>query len=240
MVSGIRKKILRNGVKIVNCAISKINGGGGQGTFCSILPSWDAGFKREDFTSVSTDYIRYSSLELAAHEIIERDLPGSVAELGVYEGKFAQCINRFFPNRTLYLFDTFNGFDERDILFESNMNYSSARVKDWNNPRIDLVLDKMRSPDKCVIKKGYFPETAEGINDNYVFVSIDVDLFEPTYQGLLYFYPRLTSGGYIFVHDYNYVHFRGVRAAVKKFVTEFSVPYFPLSDACGTVVLLKS
>ena len=33
------------------------------------------------------------------------------SELGVYRGRFARCINRLLPDRKLYLFDSFQGFD---------------------------------------------------------------------------------------------------------------------------------
>src|SRR4029079_18426640 len=59
------------------------------------------------------DYIRLSTLELVAYEIDRNNILGSVAELGVYKGKFARYINQLFPNRKLYLFDTFMGFDEK-------------------------------------------------------------------------------------------------------------------------------
>src|SRR4026209_189 len=64
------------------------------------------------------DYIRLSTLELVAHEIDRNNIPGSVAELGVYKGKFAPYINQYFPGRKLFLFDTFKGFDEKDVRSE--------------------------------------------------------------------------------------------------------------------------
>src|SRR6266540_1215034 len=68
------------------------------------------------------DYIRLSTLELISFEIKKRNLKGNVAELGVYKGKFAKHINKFFPERKLYLFDTFEGFDNRDITSEKAKN----------------------------------------------------------------------------------------------------------------------
>lgn len=41
----------------------------------------------------------------------------------------------------------------------------------------------------------------KGIEDSFCFVSLDMDLYKPTYEGLHYFYPRLNHGGYIFIHD---------------------------------------
>ena len=96
----------------------------------------------------------------------------------------------------------------------------------------------MKHRENCIIKKGYFPETAGG-DEKYVFVSIDVDLYEPTYNGLCYFYEHLERGGYILVHDYNNSMFKGVKKAVQIFTNEKNIPYFPLSDGCGSAILMK-
>ena len=65
-----------------------------------------------------TNYIRISTLELVAQEIYDNNVPGSIAEVGVYKGQFAKYMNEVFPEKTLYLFDTFEGFPsvhENDI-----------------------------------------------------------------------------------------------------------------------------
>ena len=41
------------------------------------------------------------------------------------------------------------------------------------------------------------------------------------------------------VHDYNNVTTRGVKVALRKFSKENKVPYFPLSDRCGTAIIMK-
>ena len=43
------------------------------------------------------DYIRLATLELVSYEIAKKNLEGSVAELGVYKGKFARYLNQYFP-----------------------------------------------------------------------------------------------------------------------------------------------
>ena len=91
----------------------------------------------------------------------------------------------------------------------------------------------------CVFKKGYFPSTVEGIEEKFSFVSIDTDLYKPIYDGLVYFYPRLNVGGYIFVHDFNNKFFTGAKEAVRTYCSEQNISYFPLSDVGGTVVITK-
>ncbi|MDR1248403.1 MAG: TylF/MycF family methyltransferase [Treponema sp.] len=183
------------------------------------------------------DIVRYQMLKLISDEINEKKLIGCVAELGVYKGDFAKRINRQFPERKLYLFDTFEGFDERDVEIEKKFD-TYARKNDFRNNNTVLVMKKMKHKKECIIKKGWFPETAENLEERFVFVSIDTDLFAPTYMGLKYFYERLEEGGYIFVHDYNGKLY-GAKEAVQKFSKEHNIPYVPLSDLCGSVVFSK-
>ena len=183
-------------------------------------------------------YVRLSSLELISKEIYDKDVPGSVAELGVFRGRFARKINEAFPDRTLYLFDTFEGFDDRDIKTEKQQDFSDAGV-DLSDTSVELVLSQMKYREKCVVKKGYFPETATGVDGNFAFVSIDTDLYQPIYEGLRFFYPKLSSGGFIFIHDYNNHEFKGAKEAVIKYCREANIPYFPLSDYAGSAVIAK-
>ncbi|TDF93505.1 TylF/MycF/NovP-related O-methyltransferase [Paenibacillus piri] len=182
---------------------------------------------------------RVATLRLVANEIYDNSISGSVAEFGVFKGEFAKYINEAFPDRKLYLFDTFSGFDERDVAVDIENNFSNSTVGEFNYSNVESVLEKMIHRDNCIVRKGYFPETANGLDDQFAFVNIDVDLYSPIYEGLKYFFPRMTEGGYIFVHDYNSVRFEGVKHAVKKFCNETNAKLLPLSDLCGSVVIIK-
>ena len=136
------------------------------------------------------------------------------------------------------MFDTFEGFDKRNFVKESNTTMVNA---DFSNTSVSKVLKKMKHPENCVVKKGFFPETTIGLeSEEYIFVSIDADLYEPIYEGLKYFYPRLKKGGYIFVHDYNNISsYNGVKKAVKQYSEKNNITYFPLSDYTGSVIFMK-
>lgn len=185
------------------------------------------------------DYVRLSSAELSAKEIYDNNIEGTIAELGVFRGDFAKIINEIFYDRKLFLFDTFEGFNDKDVINELNNKFSISNFNDFSNTTVDIVLSKMKFPQNCVIKKGYFPDTARDVNEQFAFVSIDTDLFNPIYAGLQFFYPRLVKGGYIFIHDYNNSRFKGVKEAVRKYCSENSVSCFPLSDISGTAVIIK-
>jgi len=184
------------------------------------------------------DYIRLSTLELISYQINNEGLEGNVAELGVYRGKFARYINEYFPDKTLYLFDTFEGFDEKDIERERELNLSSAE-QNFADTSVARVLAQMKFPEKCVPVRGYFPESAVHINDKFIFVSLDTDLYEPIYAGLCFFYPKLVHGGYIFIHDFNNTNYKGVNQAVKRFCKEEHISFVPIPDSGGTAIITR-
>ena len=104
---------------------------------------------------------------------------------------------------------------------------------------IELVKRKLIYPEKCIFKQGYFPDTAKGINETFVFISIDVDLYHPTIAALNIFYPKLTSPGYILVHDYNNTRYEGATEAVKQFRDQNQLTLIPIGDNGGSTIFSK-
>lgn len=184
--------------------------------------------------------LRLASLRLIASEINEKKLEGCVAELGVYRGKFAVEINKLFPHKKIYLFDTFEGFFGQDIDIEKSHGYSRAKKGDFSDTNIELVKDKLPYKEQAVFVKGYFPESIKKDLPRFCFVSLDTDLYKPTYEGLKVFYPKLVKGGAIIIHDYNSTQFPGVKKAVKEFCKENNIFVVPLSDMHGSAVLIKN
>jgi len=195
---------------------------------------------RHRFTEIpcSVDPVRLNTVHALSREITLNNVEGSVAELGVFRGDFAGIINSFFPDRTFYLFDTFEGFSKIDTGYDVSENYSDPSSH-FQDTSVDLVLSKMPHRDMCKIKKGYFPESTLGIDDIFSFVSIDTDLYLPVYNGLVYFYERLSHNGYILVHDFNHKYYSGAREAVMKFCRERKIGYCPISDAAGSAIITK-
>ena len=72
---------------------------------------------------------------------------------------------------------------------------------------------------------------------NFSFVSLDVDLYQPTLCGLKFFYPRMSKGGVIMVHDYG-SPWLGVALAVDEFSKENLLFPIPLADECGSVLFV--
>lgn len=147
----------------------------------------------------------------------------SVAEAGVFEGEFAQYINSAYPNQKLHLFDTFEGFSEKDI--EKETGLSTAMAGEFSHTSEKIVMKKMTYPENVIIHKGFFPETAIG-NDEvekelFCYVNLDMDLYQPTLEGLRFFAPKMVKNGIITVHDYFWgLYENGIKKAIEEFMKE--------------------
>lgn len=190
--------------------------------------------------SLKTFDMRIGVLRLLAEQIRERNVPGDVAEVGVYRGDFAAMINGAFRSRTLHLFDTFTGFPAQDVQIEQENGLSGAKTGDFSETDQEMVMGKMIYPERLVLHKGYFPETFSPCeNTAFAFVSLDVDLYAPTKAALTLFWPRMSPGGCIMVHDYNSTQFSGAGKAVREFCEQENVYPVPICDLHGSVVLIK-
>src|SRR4029077_4975278 len=75
------------------------------------------------------DLVRRDMLVLLMRAVIQRDVEGDFAELGVFRGVTAKLIHHYAPERAVHLFDTFTGFDDRDLQAEPiGTNIDDARI----------------------------------------------------------------------------------------------------------------
>lgn len=95
----------------------------------------------------------------------------------------------------------------------------------------------MKNPGKVIIKKGYFPNSAADIKEQFCFVNLDMDLYQPTKSGLEWFKNNMVAGGVILVHDYYSETFHGPRLAVNEFMKENSkLMLFPIGDGISVAI----
>lgn len=189
----------------------------------------DSGLPQRD---LSNDYVRLATLELLCRRLA--NVPGAAAELGVYKGFFARCINLLLPERRLYLFDSFEGFAAEACASEA---FQAAH----RNTAVDQVLSIMPNPEAITVKPGFFPESLDGLEERFCLVSLDVDFEQTTLDGLRYFWPRLSPGGYLMLHDWGSTGLPGVARALGRYEQELGthIPALPLCDVGGTMVLCK-
>ncbi len=179
--------------------------------------------------------------------IISEKIEGNVAECGVFRGDCAKFINYYFPDRKLYLCDTFEGFDSSDMQYEKagSGDFGKSRFADrdfFAETGVGLVMEKMTYPQNVVVRKGYFPESMQGVDDRFCFVNLDMDLYVPMLNGLRYFWNRMTGGGCILLHDYFSDVFHGVKQAVDTFERErgIRITKTPVGDGCSMALLKDS
>lgn len=203
-------------------------------------PPWEAG-QLLPANAMENDYVRVKTLEALCLRLA--DVPGAAAELGVYKGAFARCINALLPERKLYLFDSFEGFDAQEAQRESAAHkLGDGFLQSHKNTAAELVLCALPHPERAVLMPGLFPASLNGLEERFALVSLDVDLEESTLAGLRYFYPRLSPGGYLMLHDYNSPELPGVRTAVARYEAELGrrLPAVPLCDVNGSLVISAS
>jgi hypothetical protein len=148
------------------------------------------------------------------------------------------------------MFDTFEGFDERDVDLEKNKsdNYIvSSRFYENPNTFIYESIEKIRAdmyhPENCILKQGWFPDTFDNSedelkNEKFFFVNIDTDLYAPTKAGFEKFYPLMVKGGLIMSHDYQ-GYYDGVMQAVDEFCAENDICPVTVGD-CQSIVIVKN
>ena len=190
------------------------------------------------------DYYRYRTFEFVAEQIKENAIEGVLAEFGVFRGLFSAVISSKFPNRKIYLFDTFEGFDISEAKKEMELgNCSESFIESHKDTSVERMIENLPYPNNAVVCKGFFPNsiTDEAKNETYAFVSLDVDFEESTLEGLKFFYPRLSEGGYIFIHDFNTQYLKGVKNAVERYeeLLGKKLKKVPVADRAGTLIIVK-
>lgn len=197
------------------------------------------------------DFSDRLSLKLAAIRKLswrfnELEMDGAIADIGCGRCEIARHINAANPERKLYLFDTFTGYDERDISKEREGHYSNCQVGEGALGEQELgkldefILHSMPYKEKVKIKKGWFPETLADIkNEKYVFVNVESGLYAPTYHAIKYYIPRLVRGGVIMISHYEDPNQTGVSAAIRDIEKEWPLLITPLCDIDGTIMITR-
>jgi O-methyltransferase len=147
----------------------------------------------------TSDPVRYESIALAIASVDRERIPGAFAEVGVWRGDTSRLIHLQAPHRMLHLFDTFNGFPSCDL-----ENAKPADAVRFRETSVAAVKSRLGNTDNVAFHVGRFPDTAAGLeHEMFSLVLLDLDIYEPTLAALDFFYPRVSRGGYCFIHDYN-------------------------------------
>jgi O-methyltransferase len=190
------------------------------------------------------DKVRFFNWWFQVERLKKDGVPGDFAELGVYKGESAKIIHLVDPSRTFHLYDTFEGFKEEDLSGETGeaATYTTRNFADTSVEKVKRYLGESGTfvfhVGRFVPHPKPFPSRGGEGGEVFALVNIDVDLYTPTRAGLEYFYPRLSKGGIIFNHDYNY-KWPGIIRAVDEFVSTIPESLIMAPDMDGTAFILK-
>ncbi|HEY7985620.1 MAG TPA: TylF/MycF/NovP-related O-methyltransferase [Methylophilaceae bacterium] len=191
---------------------------------------------------------RYYSLAQIA-DIASKRFPGlDIAECGVWKGHSAHMISGIFSRNgfsgKFHIFDSFEGGlsekVEQDKNLTRNMTHAEIKLeKEIFSSQETQVATVLAEFDFVQLYPGWIPQRfADVANNNFSFVHIDVDLYEPTKDSLEFFWPRLAIGGFIVVDDYGSSQFPGASTAVDEFL-ETHVPTFFYKVPMGACFIIK-
>jgi hypothetical protein len=185
------------------------------------------------------DLPRLYLLLLNIARVIRERIPGDIAEIGVYQGNTARLLAEAAraSGRHLYLFDTFEGFDSRDLRGPDHAGVpghfgdtSLEQVKAFvGTHRVEYIV-------------GHFPDSLaqQPVAEQFSIVHLDCDLHDPMLAGLTFFYPRLSPGGLLILHDYSSGHWTGGAKAIDTFMADKPERLVLMPDKSGTAIMIKS
>jgi Macrocin-O-methyltransferase (TylF) len=193
---------------------------------------------RDNVDRNAGDLPRLYAIIFNTKQILEDKIQGDIAELGVYRGNSAAIFGHFARKyrRRLFLFDTFDGFDQRDLV-----GTDASKNIEFADTSLGYVRELV-GDESVRFVQGRFPRSIppDLSTSRFCLVHIDCDLYEPAKAGLEFFYPRLSPGGLLIVHDYANPYWIGIKRAVDEFCD--TVPEKPLvfGDKSGTAMIRKS
>ena len=165
-------------------------------------------------------------------------IKGDTAECGVYKGASSYLIclmNEKYDDLNIekehFMFDSFEGLSRPLTLdgrhwSEGDLSYELSSLK-----------DAMSSFKNVHYLKGWIPERFDDVQDRaFSFVHIDVDLFQPTFDSVSFFYPRLSQGAVLLCDDYGCTTCPGATKAIDDYLKDKSEKMISLPDGGGFLI----
>jgi hypothetical protein len=195
------------------------------------------GFVHRNRANNAGDLARLYLFNLIFEQIVKEEIPGDLAELGVYKGNTAVLLAEFAraKHRKAYLFDTFQGFSARDI-----RGIDGGKSAEFGDTSLAGVQSLVGSAGVEYVV-GHFPGSISAVAGELSFcmAHLDCDLYLPMKAGLDYFYPRLAPGGFLVIHDYSSLNWDGAERALDEFLADKPERLVPIPDKSGTAVIRK-
>ncbi len=137
------------------------------------------------------------------------NLPGDMAEVGVYQGGSALAICRAAPDKVVHLFDTFDGLPADDV---AGGHHKKGEFR-ASQSEVQFAL----TGQHVEFHAGVFPQTAAKLGHlQFALVHLDGDLYETTRDALAWFWDKIVPGGVIVLDDVDWDPTPGVNRALEE------------------------
>jgi len=130
---------------------------------------------------------------------VARAVDGDTVECGAYKGASSYLICRRIAGlrKRHCIFDSFEGLSSPDDVDGAYWTLGDLRAD------ASEIRKNLQAFDFVEYYEGWIPERFGEVADRkFCFVHLDVDLYQPTFDSLEFFYPRLSPGGILICDDY--------------------------------------
>jgi len=165
-----------------------------------------------------------------------KHMEGAVAECGSYVGVSAWFIANELPEVDFYLFDSFEGLSK-----PGSKDKPPTGVYQWKEGDMQTTEEILRNNlaefPNIHVMKGWIPNRFNYIESlQFRLVHIDVDLYQPTLDSLVFFYARMNSGGIIIMDDYGFENCPGASKAADDFMADKPEQIIHLPTGQGIII----
>lgn len=156
---------------------------------------------KNQYTKITRE--RFDTISRHAESI--NSLEGDVIECGIWKGGMGMYLSKLFPNKQLWLADSFSGFQDHleDAVYEYKKDrHHKGRMAASFNTVIQNFQNLNINTENIKWLKGYVKDTLPDAGiEKIALLRVDVDAYSATREVLDYLYDKVVSGGYIIFDD---------------------------------------
>ena len=166
---------------------------------------------------------------------LTQGIDGATAEAGCFRGlasflicKYRKEVDASFDGTGHFMVDSFEGLSE-PVAEDGELSKTRYMEGVFTRTSLEVCQNTLNEFPGASIIKGWIPTAFHELPDQqYRFVHIDVDIYQPTLDALQYFFPKMAPGGIIVVDDFGPwpgEKWPGCKIAVEQFSQEVQIPF---------------
>jgi O-methyltransferase len=233
------KKIIENIIKSFGYSIQKLDKTPTPFFDIKEAEFWEIYNICKPFTMTTVE--RMYSLYCSVKYVLDKNIPGSFVECGVWRGGSSMLMaemlkRRNISDRNIYLYDTFEGMsaptqndvdyrgNAAKVLLDKNVENKEESVwclADLNDVKNNLNLIGYQSQNIIFVQGKVEDTIPNTIPTEIAILRLDTDWYESTHHELVHLYPLLKNEGVLIIDDYGY--WEGCRKAVDEYFSKNNI-----------------